>query len=178
MKRRRISVVGNSGSGKSTAAVLIGEALGIEHLELDSVRHQPNWVELGDGEFIERVVEFMDTHESWVIDGNYSMVRPEIWSRADTVIWLDPPRLETARNVVFRTLRRLVLREELWNGNRERLRNALSLNPEKSVIAWSLSRHDTIRQRYSAAASDPDWQHLEFVRLRKRRELKDWIERI
>lgn len=40
---QRISVVGNSGSGKTTVARAIAEALGVPHLELDSVFHQPDW---------------------------------------------------------------------------------------------------------------------------------------
>ena len=37
---QRIPVVGNSGSGKSTAADRVAKRLGVERLELDSVRHQ------------------------------------------------------------------------------------------------------------------------------------------
>ena len=40
---RRVSVVGNSGSGKSTLARELAASLGVPHLELDSVYHQPGW---------------------------------------------------------------------------------------------------------------------------------------
>jgi hypothetical protein len=49
-----------------------------------------------------------------------------IWARADTVIWLDPPRRTVMRRVIWRTIRRVAGRAELWNGNRERWRNLLT----------------------------------------------------
>ena len=60
-----------------------------------------------------------------MIDGNYRTVVVDgpVWQRADTVVWLDLPRRIVMRQVVSRTFRRSILREELWNGNREPLRN-------------------------------------------------------
>ena len=174
---QRISVVGNSGSGKSTAAARVASRLGIERLELDSVRHQPNWRELPDDEFRRRVVAFMADHGAWIIDGNYSVVRPEVWARADTVLWLDPPFAENMCNIIGRTLRRVVTRQVLWNGNRERWTNLLSLDPYRSVIAWAWMRHGLVRRRYEAAARDPEWWHLRFVRIRSRSELDEWLAR-
>ena len=40
---QRLSVVGNSGSGKTTIARRLATGLGIPHLELDAVFHQPDW---------------------------------------------------------------------------------------------------------------------------------------
>ncbi|MGH3276493.1 MAG: topology modulation protein, partial [Streptosporangiaceae bacterium] len=85
---RRISVVGNSGSGKSTMAARLAVALAVPHLELDSVYHQPGWQPLPAGDFQARVTEFA-AGEAWVIDGNYDAVQDLIWRRADTVVWLD-----------------------------------------------------------------------------------------
>ena len=39
--------------------------------------------------------------------------------------------------VVRRTLRRGLLRTELWHGNREDLRNLLDRDPEQNVVLWS-----------------------------------------
>lgn len=41
---QRLSVVGNSGSGKTTIAAELARLIGAPHLELDSVFHQPGWV--------------------------------------------------------------------------------------------------------------------------------------
>ena len=38
------------------------------------------------------------------------------------------------RQLTRRTLRRGIVRQELWKGNRESLRNAFSLEPERSVL--------------------------------------------
>jgi adenylate kinase family enzyme len=162
---RRVSVVGNSGSGKSTLARELAATLGVPHLELDSVFHQPRWEPLPVDEF-QRVVAARAAEDGWVIDGNYSSrVQPIIWARADTVIWLDLPRLTVMRQIIGRTLRRAVTRQELWNGNREPLTNFFSLDPEKSVISWAWHSHARYRTEYAAAATAPANAHLTFIRL-------------
>ena len=164
---QRVSVVGNSGSGKSTMARQLAAALGVPHLELDSVFHQPGWEPLPAGEF-RRVVEGAVAGDGWVMDGNYSAVRPIVWARADTVVWLDLPRRTVMRQVVWRTLGRAVTRQELWNGNRESLRNFLTWAPEESIISWAWHNHGKYRDRYAAAAADPANAHLTFIRLTSR----------
>ena len=171
---QRVSVVGNSGSGKSTVARELAGILGVPHLELDGVFHQPDWVPLPEDEF-RRVVGAATAGAGWVIDGNYSVVRPIVWARADTVVWLDLPRRTVMRQVVWRTLRRAVTRQELWNGNREPLRNFLTWEPEESVISWAWHNHATYRDRYAAAAADPANAHLTFIRLTSRGDITRFL---
>ena len=143
---QRVSVVGNSGSGKTTLARALGRAMGVPHLELDGVFHQPNWEPLDRDEFRRRVGEFV-AGDRWVVDGNYSSVRDLIWGRADTVVWLDLPRSRVMRQLLWRTIRRGVLRMELWNGNREQLTNLFKADPQESIVAWAWTRHHVYRQR-------------------------------
>jgi adenylate kinase family enzyme len=166
---QRVSVVGNSGSGKTTLGAALGRAIGVPHLELDSVFHQPNWEPLDRDEFRRLVSEFVAA-DRWVIDGNYSSVRDLIWARADTVVWLDLPRRRVMRQLLWRTIRRGALRMELWNGNRERLTSLFKADPEESIVAWAWTRHHVYQQRYLAASRDPANAHLNFVRVRSPRE--------
>jgi adenylate kinase family enzyme len=115
--------------------------------------------------------------DGWVIDGNYSAVRPLIWARADTVVWLDPPRRTVMRQVAWRTLRRGATRQELWNGNRESLRNFVNLDPERSIVSWAWHNHAKYHDRYAAAAIDPANAHLTFVRLTSRRDVSRFLAR-
>jgi adenylate kinase family enzyme len=171
---QRVSVVGTSGSGKSTMARQLADALGVPYLELDSVFHQPGWEPLPEDEF-RRVAEAAAAGDRWVIDGNYSAVRLLVWARADTVVWLDLPKWIVMWQVVGRTLHRAVTRQELWNGNRESLRNFLTWAPEESIISWAWHNHAKYRQRYSAAEADPTNAHLTFVRLTSRRAITRFL---
>ncbi|MCQ4296131.1 adenylate kinase [Pseudomonas stutzeri] len=126
----------------------LAQQLGYRHIELDSLFHQPDWQPLPTEQFQQATRDALQG-DSWVAEGNYSAVRPLIRERSDMVIWLDLPRHKVMRQVIWRTLRRLACREELWNGNRERWRNLFKLNPRQSILAWSWTRHPVYRQRYS-----------------------------
>ncbi len=169
-------MVGNSGSGKTTVATALSSALGVPHLEIDAVFHQPGWTPLETQEFRRRVAEFAAA-PAWVADGNYSVVQDLVWARADTVIWLDPPRRRVMRQVIWRTLRRMALRVELWNGNRERWASLVRADPEESIIRWAWTQHHRYRQRYERAAADPANAHLTFLRLRTPAEVAGLLAR-
>ena len=171
---RRVSVVGSSGSGKSTVAARLAEQLGVPHTELDAINHQPNWTPLPPDAFRRRVTEITAAAQ-WVVDGNYSTVRDIVWDRADTVVWIDLPRGLVARRITMRSIRRVVRREELWNGNRERLRNLLTRDPEESAIRHSWQNHQKNHDRYAAARDDPAFAQLHFVQLRSQREIDAFL---
>jgi adenylate kinase family enzyme len=164
LRMQRVSVVGNSGSGKTTVAAELARLIGAPHLELDSVFHQPGWVPLPEPEFQARVADFIAA-PCWVVDGNYSAVRDLVWSRADTVVWLDLPRWQVMRQVVRRTISRAARRAELWNGNVEPWSNFLHLDPEQSILAWAWTRHRVYRDRFLRAMIDPGHAQLRFIRL-------------
>jgi adenylate kinase family enzyme len=171
---RRISVAGTAGSGKSTLARELASALQVPHLELDSVFHQPGWTPLPRDEFRARVGRFA-AQDGWVTDGNYSAVQDLIWKRADTVAWLDLPRHLVMRRLLLRTVRRVMTREELWNGNRESWRGIFSLDPERSILVWAWTTHARNRARYLAASEDPVNAHLTFVHLTSPRAVRRFL---
>lgn len=170
----RVAVVGSSGSGKTTVASRLAARLGADHIELDAIFHQPNWHELPRDVFRERV-QSLAANDRWVIDGNYAAVQELVWARADTVVWLDLPRLVVTARVIRRTIGRVALRRPLWNDNRERLREVLSLDPQRSIVAWTWKMHPTYAHRYGPAATDPQWAHLRVVRLKSHREVNAFL---
>ena len=156
--------MGCSGSGKTTLARSLASTLGLPHIELDAIFHQPGWTPLHEDAFRARVGQAVDA-PGWVVDGNYSVVQDLVWQRADTVVWFDLSFAVVMARIVRRTLLRVVTRQELWNGNKEPWSNMFSWKPEKSIIAWAATRHGVYRRRYLAAESDPRWVGLRFVRL-------------
>ena len=168
-------MVGVSGSGKSTLGRDLAAGLGVRYTELDAIFHQPGWIPLGDEEFRRRVTGIA-SGDGWVIDGNYSAVQPLVWERADTVVWLDPPRRTVMRRLIWRTIRRVARRTELWNGNRERWRNLFTWDEQESVIFWSWHHYPVYRQRYAAAAHDPAYAHLRFIRVATRADARQLLD--
>ena len=136
---RRISVVGTSGSGKTTLARQISQRLAIPHVELDALHHEPDWQEAPIDVFRKRVEQSLSS-DSWVVDGNYSKVRDIVWSRADTVVWLDYSLPVIMTRLLRRTWRRVVAQEELWSGNRETWRQTFSRD---SILLWALPQGST-----------------------------------
>jgi len=137
---QRIVVQGASGSGKSTLARALALSLGVPYLELDSIYHLENWTALDVDTFREQVSIFA-AQPRWVSDGNYRAVRDLLWDRADVILFIDLPRYRVIAQLLRRTIRRGLRREELWNGNRESLRNLISRDPERNVVLWSWNTH-------------------------------------
>ena len=169
-------MIGCSGSGKTTLARELSRRLGLVHFELDALFHQPGWVPSDRETFHARIRERI-VGERWVTDGNYVSLgaAPLVWTRADTIIWLDPSRARVMTQLVPRTLRRIFTREELWNGNRERLQNLFETRPEENVILWAWTRHASVRARYAQMQQDGTWAGREVFRLRSRRELDAFL---
>jgi len=172
---KRVSVVGSSGSGKSTLASELAELLDAEHIELDSLYHQPNWTPLADAEFRSLVADAIEG-DCWVVDGNYGTVRDIVWDAADTIVWIDLPRRIVMTRLVRRTIGRIVLRKKLWNGNRESFRAAISLDPDRSVIVWGWTHFDERRSTYDAAMRTAGSDGVDWVRSRSRREVHRFLD--
>ena len=143
----RIFIMGSSGAGKTRLAADLANQLQVPHLELDSLRHQPKWQPLPDADFRSRVGTVCKA-DTWVVDGNYHVVRDLALARATDVILLDYPKRIVMCRLVRRSLTRVFLRKRLWNGNRESLRYLLSSDPELNVLLWSWSNFERRRQAF------------------------------
>jgi adenylate kinase family enzyme len=174
---RRISVVGSSGSGKSTTARAIGSALDLPVIELDAINWQPGWRDLNThdpAEFVRRVQAAVAA-PAWVVDGNYGRVKPHVLRRATDVIWLDLPFGLIMRRVFRRSIVRSLARREVWpgTGNVEYWRNWLNGD---HPFWWSLNHFTQRRRRYETAFADPRLGHLAIHRVRTPAEVRTLVE--
>ena len=169
---QRFVVVGTSGSGKTTTAGQIAQRLGIPHVELDAIHWEPDWTMAPLDVFRERTAQAL-SGDVWVVDGNYSKVRDIVWSRADTVVWLDYTLPVIMWQLVRRTLRRSLTREELWGGNRESLR--IALFSRESILLWALQTYRRRRREYPILLSQPEHAHLAIVHLRSPQNTRTWL---
>jgi energy-coupling factor transporter ATP-binding protein EcfA2 len=168
----RILVLGTSGSGKTTVAKEVAQILDITHVEFDSYRHGPNWTETPDAIFREQLSQAL-RGETWVADGNYSVARDVVWPRATTIIWLDYSIHIVMWRLFWRIMRRGILREELWNGNREKF--WWHFVTRQSLFLWVLKTHGRPRKTLPAAFAQAEPAHLEVIHLRSPTSTREWV---
>lgn len=169
-------VYGPSGSGKTTLGRSLAERLRVPFVELDAVFHaRPGWQDLSRDEFRAAVTDLLDEHcDGWVFDGNYDHVRDLLLPRADSVVWLRLPFRIVYARLAWRTLSRAVVNAELWNGNRESLRQAFL--SRDSMLLWGLTAwRPHHRAMARALATLP---HGPVHELRSPREVRELLARV
>lgn len=173
---KKIIIVGTTGSGKSTLAKKISRLLNSPHVQLDALFWGPNWTEPTDEVFLKRIKESISGHQ-WIVDGNYARTNHLTWPHADTVIWIDLPFWTSFYQSFKRAVVRIITQEELWPGtnNRESLRMLFS---KDSILVWFFKTYHSNRRKYLERINDPQWDHLNFIQLRSRYEIRKFLKSI
>jgi len=173
----RIVVTGTSGSGKTTMAERLAARLGLPCIELDAINWQPGWRDLTrhDPARFVALVDEATQGPAWVADGNYGPVRDLLWGRATHLVWLDYPRPVIMVRVIRRSAVRLLLRTELWGGNRERWRNLLR---PSHPIRWAWRTWARRRRETEERLARPEYGHLLVFRLRHPREARRLVDQL
>lgn len=174
MDMNRVSVIGTSGSGKTTFAAQLAQVLGVLHIELDALNWEANWQTVSPDELRSRVATAI-TGDGWVVDGNYSSVRGLVWDRIDTVVLLDYAWPVVMSRIIRRTIRRLITRERCCNGNRENIRRVFS---KDSIILWALRTYRRHRRDYPRLLDALEQKGVQTIRLRSPGAARRWLRSI
>ena len=128
---RRICIYGRG--GKTLLSRALGDLTGLPVIELDAVFWLPNWIERDSDEMLELVRgRIEESSDGWIIDGNYSKIRPHILPMADTVIWLNLPTWSVTLRIIKRTIFNLLRRRRICGDNYESIFNAIA----PSSVIW------------------------------------------
>ena len=148
----RILIYGVTGSGKSTAALRVGEITGLPVTLVDDLTWQPGWVAV-DADRQRELISEITSGERWVLDSSYGAWLDVVLPRVQLIIGLDYPRWFSLQRLVRRTALGIVTKEPRCNGNYETLRNALSRD---SIVLWHFQSFSRKRARMRAWATSPD----------------------
>ena len=140
---QRILIVGNSGGGKSTLALRLGETLGLPVVHLDVLFWKPGWVERDDDEFRARVAEALAA-PSWIMDGNFGGTWDLRMPAADIIVWIDQPQLVC----LFRAISRVVTYR---NGGRSDLAEGCPEKFDPAFYRFIWTYNAKVRPRLEAA---------------------------
>jgi adenylate kinase family enzyme len=162
-----VAVIGSGGAGKSTFARELGERTGLPVIHLDALFWRTNWEPTPKPEWIE-LERGLIAGERWIMDGNYGSTQDLRLPRADTVVFLDLPRLVCVWSVVRRwAIHRRRGRPDMRPENHDKL--------ELEFLRWIWTYPAQKRPEVLArlAALPPTTR---VVRLRSRREMRDFLE--
>ena len=163
-----VVIASASGSGKTTLSRALAAKLGAPHIELDALVHGPDWTEC-TAEALRALVTPRLAEPTWVMDGVYSgKLGTLVLDAADTVVWLDLSRRIWLPRLLFRTAKRWITRETLWNGNRESLRG--SIFDKDSLLRYAWRMYPYRREKW------PTWlAPYRVIRLRSPAEVAAWL---
>ena len=159
-------MIGSGGAGKSVFSRALAARTGLPVVHLDREFWSPGWVAMDDEPWAARVRELADA-DDWIMDGNYGGTMEIRFARADTVIFLDLPRVLCILGAIWRSVRyRRAARPDMSAGNRERL--------DLAFLAWIWSyprtRRPGILRRLEAVPST-----TRVVRLTSRRAMREFL---
>ncbi|EEM09860.1 AAA family ATPase [Bacillus pseudomycoides] len=100
---RKIMIIGSGGAGKSTFSRRLGEILQLPVFHLDALYWKKDWVLASREEQIQVQKELV-TQEAWIIDGNYGFTMDIRLEAADTIIFIDLPRIQCLYRVIKRRI--------------------------------------------------------------------------
>jgi adenylate kinase family enzyme len=168
-----VAIVGTTGSGKSTLGERLAARIGGAFVDLDALNWGPGWTPAPVPLFRERTAAAL-SGERWAVAGNYREVRAIVWGRADSLVWLDYPLPFVLWRLLRRTARRVATQEELWGGNRERLRAQFA--SRDSLFLYAVKTHYRRRREYPADLAKPEYTHLRVLRFRRPGEVERWLD--
>ncbi len=167
----KISIIGYSGSGKSTLAIKLGKIFKSDVLHFDTVQFLPGW-EVRTREDKEKITqEFLDTHDSWVIDGNYTKLFYERrMMEADIIIIILFNRFSCLYRVIRRYIKyRNTTRPDMGEGCNEKL--------DWEFIRWILYDQRTKQAKNHYVQVHSQYREKTII-VKNQRQLDDCLEKL
>jgi adenylate kinase family enzyme len=166
---KRVAVIGSGGAGKSVFSTELGQRAGLPVIHLDREFWKPGWVPTDDSAWEARVREIV-AGDRWITDGNYSGTMDIRFARADTVVFLDIPRLVCLTAAISRSIHyRQGSRPDMTEGNAEKF------DLEFLSWIWSYPRLKRPKILRKLDALPPS---VTVVRLSSRRSMREWLDAV
>ncbi|MBV2358090.1 adenylate kinase [Streptomyces sp. J2-1] len=171
---QRALIAGVTGAGKSTLARTLSTRLHLPYHEMDALYYDgPDWTR---NKNFTAQVEAITTHPHWIIDSlGYPEVRDLLWTRADTVIWLDYPMRTVMPRILRRSLHRTLTREPLYGGNRETWHAWLT---KDHPAWWSWTQHTTRHKEIKSRTENPRFAHLTVHHFTHPEHTATWLKQL
>ncbi|WP_445154787.1 adenylate kinase [Arthrobacter sp. Hor0625] len=169
----RVLFYGVTGSGKSSAARAYAARTGLPEFSADDdIGWLPGWQQ-PDTAIQRELAARIAGQDQWVLDSAYGVWRDLVVPRAELIVGLDYPRWLSLFRLLRRSLRRVIAREEVCNGNKETLGRLLAAD---SIIGWHFRSFRRKRRVMRELQNAPGTAKV--LIFRHPRDLEEWLQQL
>lgn len=169
----RVLFYGVTGSGKSSVAHAYAAASGLPEFSADD---DIGWLPCWEQRTVEQQREIaaaVAARDRWVLDSAYGVWRDIVVPRAELVVALDYPRWLSLSRLLRRSLRRVITKQPVCNGNVETLGRLFA---KDSIFYWHFNSFARKRRVFKEWQADPDMPPV--LAFRRPRELDEWLAQV
>lgn len=163
----RISIIGGSGTGKTTLSNILSKKYNISVTHIDGIHHLKNW-EIRDKNERDKIILDIIKKEKWIIDGTYKDTLKQRLENSDLIIWLDYSTCAQIKGILKRLLKNFGKERAEIPGCKERL----NWNFFKYVLFYNK------KKRYVIVDALKDISQNKIISFKKQKDLNKWLKEL
>lgn len=159
----KISIIGGSGTGKTTLANNLAQELQLPIYHIDGIHHLENW-KVRDKQERDQIILEKVSQSKWIIDGTYRSTLSERLEKSDLVIYLDYSSIAQVKGVLIRFIKNSGKEKPEIPGCEERISFKFLL----LVLNWRKNKRSEIVEKINQVEKD------KVLIFKNRRQLNKW----
>ena len=100
----KISIIGGSGTGKTTLSESLGKVLNLPIYHIDGIHHLENW-KIRDKSERDKIILDIVKKDKWIIDGTYRSTLQKRLESSDLIIFLDYSTIAQIKGILGRFIK-------------------------------------------------------------------------
>ena len=137
---KKVLIIGNAGSGKTTFARQLAKETGLPLVHLDALYWKGNWEHV-ERETFDALLEKELKKPSWIIDGNFNRTLPYRLQHCDTVFYFDVPTAACLWGITKRIIQSYGKTREDMGGNCPEYFDRQKWTLYKNVLSFKKAHH-------------------------------------
>ena len=164
--KKRISIIGGCGTGKTTLADNLGKELKIPVYHIDGIHHLENW-EIRDKKERDKIILEKVSEPKWIIDGTYRSTLKQRLENSDFIIYLDYSRMAQVKGILGRYIKNHGKEKKEIPGCKEKM--------SLEFLSWAWNWRKDKRDEIMSHINNIDKEKV--LVFKNRRQLNKWYKR-